>query len=202
VDRAGSYLTDQLIAYIGNKRALLPFLRDTFLGLPLDPARSVFLDPFAGSGAVSRLARAMGFRVSANDWEPYSFIINSCHLRLKPADLDAFFPSRGGIDAVFEELNALPPLPQSRAYISRFYAPRDTRKADWKTERLFYTTENALAIDAMRERIEELQPGMPEDPVDFLRKTALLAPLLYQAATHTNTSGVFKIGRASCRERV
>jgi adenine-specific DNA-methyltransferase len=134
----------------------------------------------------------MGFRVGANDWEPYSYVINSCHLRLKPVDLDSLFPARGGVDAVLAELNALPPLPESEAYISRYYAPRKTEEADWKTERLFYTRENALAIDAIRERIEELHPGMPEEPASFLRKTALLAPLLYQAATHTNTSGVFK----------
>jgi adenine-specific DNA-methyltransferase len=192
VDLAGSYLSDQLIAYIGNKRALLPFLQEAFRGLPIDPTRSTFLDPFAGSGAVSRLARTMGFRVGANDWEPYSYVINSCHLRLKPVDLDSLFPARGGVDAALAELNALPPLPESEAYISRYYAPRKTEEADWKTERLFYTRENALAIDAIRERIEELHPGMPEEPASFLRKTALLAPLLYQAATHTNTSGVFK----------
>ena len=103
--------------------SLLPFLHGVFRGLALDPLRSTFLDPFAGSGAVSRLARAMGFRVFANDWEPYSSIINTCHLRLRPSDLDLLFPSPGGIDAVLADLNALPPLPEPGAYISRHYAP-------------------------------------------------------------------------------
>ena len=192
MDFTGSYLSDQLIAYIGNKRALLPFLHGVFSSIPVDPVRSTFCDPFAGSGAVSRLARTMGFRVAANDWEPYAFVINSCHLRLNASDLDSLFPARGGIDEVLEELNALPPLPDAEGYISRFYAPRNTAGADWRTERLFYTRENALAIDAIRQRIEEMFPGTPAEPGAFLRKTALLAPLLYQSATHTNTSGVFK----------
>jgi adenine-specific DNA-methyltransferase len=191
VDAADEYLSDQLIAYIGNKRALLPFLRGVFSALPLDPRESTFLDPFAGSGSVSRLARSMGFTVGANDWEPYSHVINSCHLRLRPADLGALFPSRGGITSVLDELNSLP-LPPQHLYISRHYAPRTTEGADWRTERLFYTTENALKIDAIRQRIEEMFPGTPAAEPDFLRKAALLAPLLYQAATHTNTSGVFK----------
>ena len=192
MDFADPYLTDQLIAYIGNKRTLLPFLHGVFSGLPLDPSRGAFCDPFAGSGAVSRLARRMGFRVAANDWEPYAFAINSCHLRLNPADLESLFPAHGGIDEVLEELNALQPLPDAGGYISRYYAPRNTEEADWRTERLFYTRENALAIDAIRQRVEEMYPGTPAKPEAFLAKTALLSPLLYQAATHTNTSGVFK----------
>ena len=96
MDPAGAYLSDQLIAYIGNKRALLPFLRGVFSALPLDPSRSSFLDPFAGSGSVSRLARTMGFRVAANDWEPYSLVINICHLRLRPSDLDGSLPFAAG----------------------------------------------------------------------------------------------------------
>ena len=197
MDLAGPYLVDQLIAYIGNKRALLPFLHGVLCGLALDPHRSTFLDPFAGSGAVSRLARVMGFRVAANDWEPYSFVINTCHLRLRPSDLDLLFPGRGGVDAVLADLNSLPPAPESAAYIGRHYAPRSTEEADWSTERLFYTKENAQVIDAVRQRIEEMFPQGPE-PVDAapdgaaLQKAALLAPLLYEAATHTNTSGVFK----------
>ena len=192
MDPAGTYLSDQLIAYIGNKRALLPFLYGVISALPLDPLRCTFLDPFAGSGSVSRLARTMGFHVRANDWEPYSLVINTCHLRLRPSDLASLFPSGGGITGVLDNLNALPPPPEEDRYISRHYAPRSTDGADWRTERLFYTTENALAIDAIRQRIEEMYPGTPAAETDFLRKSAILAPLLYQAATHTNTSGVFK----------
>jgi adenine-specific DNA-methyltransferase len=192
LDFAGSYLRDQLIAYIGNKRALLPFLHDAFRGLPIEPSKSTFLDPFAGSGAVSRLAREMGFAVSANDWEPYSFVINSCHLGMSPASLDALFRARGGMERILRELNSLPPPSAEARYISRHYAPRSTEDADWRTERLFYTRENALVIDAIRNRIEEMFPGTPEERSGLLGKAALLAPLLYQCATHTNTSGVFK----------
>ena len=192
MDFRDPFLSEQLIAYIGNKRALLPFLHGVLSRLVEDPSRALFLDPFAGSGSVSRLARLMGFTVAANDWEPYSLVINTCHLTLSPRDLDSMFLSRGGLGQVLEELNCLPPPAEEARYISRHYAPRDTGAADWRTERLFYTRENALALDAMRQRIEDMYPGAPADPREMREKTVLLAPLLYEAATHTNTSGVFK----------
>jgi adenine-specific DNA-methyltransferase len=192
IDFRHSFLTEQLIAYIGNKRALLPFLHGVFARLALQGSRTSFLDPFAGSGAVARLARLMGFAVSANDWEYYSYIINSCHLGLGSAQREELFPDRGGLEAVLEELNGLPAPSQDAAYISRHYAPRSTEQADWRTERLFYTRENALIIDAVRERIEEMCPDSTPGTPGFQEKAALLAPLLYEAATHTNTSGVFK----------
>ncbi len=192
MDLRHPFLTEQLIAYIGNKRSLLPFLHREFSRLASGRPSVTFLDPFAGSGSVSRLARLMGFSVWANDWEPYSFAINSCHLAIAAARLPSLFRSRGGLDAALAELNSLAPPPEAQRYIARHYAPRSTGSADWRTERLFYTTENALVLDAMRGRIEEMYPGAPSDPRAFDEKMVLLAPLLYEAATHTNTSGVFK----------
>src|SRR6056297_3116192 len=66
------YLTHQLIAYIGNKRRILGFLYRIFSRLQEKHPIHSFIDPFAGSGAVSRLARQMGYEVAANDWEDYS----------------------------------------------------------------------------------------------------------------------------------
>ena len=181
------YLQDQLIAYIGNKRALQPFLAGVFSRL-VQPG-AVFLDPFAGSGAVSRLARWLGCRVLANDWEPYAYVLNFASLCVGPSEVEGLF--RGAARALLAELNSLG-APR-REYVARHYAPRSTAAADYRTERLFYTRENALAIDAMRERLEELYPGFqPADPEDRKCKYLLLASLLYGASTHVNTSGVFK----------
>jgi len=192
VDFRQPYLSQQLIAYIGSKRALLPFLHEVFASLVPEPRRARFLDPFAGTGAVSRLARVMRFRVAANDWEVYSRVINSCHLGLTPAGMTRLFAARGGAEAVLASLNALSRPRDADAYISLHYAPPRTEDADWRTHRLFYTRENALRIDAMRSMIEEMYPGQSGDPDVAMEKDVLVASLLYQAATHTNTSGVFK----------
>ena len=193
------YLKNQLIAYIGNKRRLLSFLEDVFseLGSRCPGGRNAggglrFGDCFAGSGSVSRLAKTMGYSVAANDWELYSDIINTAHIRLSEEELCRLFAGYGGIEAVIDSLNSLGPLAADDAYISRYYAPEDTETADYHHERLFYTRENALFIDSVRNRIERMFPGWRLSEDDRLRKCALLAPLLYQAATHANTNGVFK----------
>jgi adenine-specific DNA-methyltransferase len=136
----------------------------------------------------------MGMQVMANDWEPFTRWINGCHLQMTPRELDRLFSERGGIDPVLEALNRrTTPLPENR-YISRYYAPGDTAQADHRTERLFYTTENALRLDVIRQTIEDWYPpdSVADNPLLAAEKTVLMASLLYQAATHTNTSGVFK----------
>jgi adenine-specific DNA-methyltransferase len=217
------YLTRQLIAYIGNKRALQPLLYRVFSGLVGHRGSGgrpgsgglpgggvlagngrarppVFLDPFAGSGSVSRLARYLGYRVLANDWEYYAYVLNFAHLGVSQSEARGLFSVHGGPAGILAELNALGEPAEAERYISRFYAPRCTENADYRRERLFYTRENALIIDAVRGRIEALYPADAEadsasnaaGEAALKEKMLLLAALLYQCATHTNTSGVFK----------
>jgi len=191
---ATDYLSRQLIAYIGNKRRLLGFLKEAFLELSARRPVRRFLDPFAGSGAVARLAKSLGFSVEANDWEMYSWIVTSSHVAVDRQELDELFACGGGAARVFEALSAYGasgPKPES-PYISRYYAPERTDRADYHRERLFYTHENALFIDRVRERIEEEYPGWPLDIPRLKEKMLLLSALIYEAATHANTSGVFK----------
>ena len=173
------YLKRQLIAYLGNKRALLPFLSDLFR--QLQPRPGVVLDAFAGSGAVARLARTLGHEVHANDWEPYAVAVNRAYLTLTPASARGAFDRWGGLEAALTRLNAL--RRPREEFLARWYAPRETANADWRTERLFYTRENALWLDAVREAV---------DAFDEPARTLLLALLIYEAATHANTNGVFK----------
>src|SRR3990172_6917684 len=96
------YLTDQLIPYIGNKRKLLPMIRSAIEATGL--RAGAFCDVFAGSGVVSRLAKRMGFRVIANDWEPYSQVINSAYIQMNNPPR---FSSLGGMQTAFDTLNSL-----------------------------------------------------------------------------------------------
>ena len=197
-----NYETTQLIPYLGNKRALVPRLRSLFRSLTEGAAAPVFLDPFAGSGSVSRLARVLGMRVKANDWEPYAYALNRAWLVLRASELRDLWTGEGGLGAVLDRLNAFhpdrgdrSPDPEPEPYMARWYAPRDTSRADWRVERLFYTRENAVFLDRVREWVEHKFPrdpsGDPESP-DPRRRDLLLALLLLEAAVHANTSGVFK----------
>ena len=67
--RTSDYVYSQLIPYIGNKRKLLPLI---YRGLAHTGSRGSFVDLFAGSTVVARFAKTLGFRVLANDWEPYA----------------------------------------------------------------------------------------------------------------------------------
>jgi adenine-specific DNA-methyltransferase len=182
------YLSKQLIAYIGNKRTLLPFLAGVFHRLEEQAHIRTFLDPFAGSGAVARLAKSLGYRVLANDWEPYARILNEAHVAVDRSEVERMYARFGGIQNAIRHLHGLRRRP---GYISKNYAPADTEQADYRTERLFYTRENALFIDTVRDEIERLY-GAPSDDRERREKELLIALVLYQAATHANTSGVFK----------
>ena len=175
------YLTDQLIPYIGNKRKLLPLI---LTAIRTTQARcGTFLDLFAGSGVVSRLAKLSGFRVIANDWEPYCEVINRAYIEANSAPS---FCRLGGLKATILSLNL---LPGRRGYIATHYCPADDVHYDTSRERMFYTQFNGRRIDAIRETIKRWRD---EGVIGDLEEAVLLAPLVYQASYCSNTSGVFK----------
>ena len=184
------YLTKQIIAYIGNKRKLLSLIYAALeqAGVTMG-AGTTFADLFSGSGVVSRFAKTLGFEVYANDWEPYAQVLSQGFVALNQKDIARLFGSWEDFTTLLQAINALPAPAPDDQYIARYYAPHsdDINQADFKTERLFYTRQNALALDKMRNYIEEHFPAA-DDP----RRHILIALLLYEAATHTNTSGVFK----------
>jgi adenine-specific DNA-methyltransferase len=189
------YLTTQLIAYIGNKRRLLDFLGPLFRRLTGNyaaPKRVRFLDPFAGSGAVSRLGKHLGYQVEANDWEFFSYVLNEAHVGVDAKEAKRLFGGPGGLDALLARLNRQAERAPAPGYIARHYAPRETASADYRRERLFYTRENAVFLDTVRDEVERLYPGWRLSESAWREKLLLLAAILYQAATHANTSGVFK----------
>lgn len=179
--RTDAYLYHQLIPYLGNKRKLLPLIRQAIEHTGV--SSGTFVDYFAGSGVVSRLAKQLGFRVLANDWEPYARSINHAYIG---SNQPPGFLELGGADAAFAHLNGLPP---ADGYVARHLCPRDDHAFDPARERLFYTRWNGGRIDAIREQIAawEDRGQIADEERDYL-----LASLLYGACYVSNTSGVFK----------
>lgn len=188
------YLKKQIIPYIGNKRRLLPLILTAIKSISFYKHDRVnFLDIFSGSGVVSRLGKLLGFNVYSNDWEYYSYILNYAYLKVNKADLKNMYRYFGGMENVLNHLNSLPEPAEADEFIAKYYAPRDDSNPNYKIERLFYTRYNALIIDKIRNEIERLYPEDSSLPDDARReKYLLLALLIYNAATHSNTSGVFK----------
>lgn len=172
------YLSQQLITYIGNKRALLPLIGKAVdrVKRRLDKDKLDVLDAFAGSGVVSRFFKADAARLISNDLEDYAVVAGRCYLR-----------NCGTVDlAELREIvvqfnrDVLCDAPQG--FIEELYAPKDeTRIAP--ADRVFYTRENARRLDRYRQLIDRA----PEDCRDLL-----LGPLLSRASIHANTAGVFK----------
>lgn len=180
--RTTDFVFNQLIPYIGNKRKLLDLIAQSLKHTTKSEVPT-FLDIFAGSGVVARLAKTLGYRVIANDWEPYAKAINGCYIgNNTPPE----FKALGGYDKALALLNSLPPRVD---WITEHLCPRDDDKYDIAVDRMFYMRKNGMRIDAIRHQIVEWRAS---GIIDDNEQNCLLAPLLYQACYTSNTSGVFK----------
>ncbi len=195
------FVETRLIAYIGNKRRLIPLIIKAFEYCTFNNKGQddvlTFYDPFSGTGVISRFAKTQGFKVVSNDWEYYSYIINKLYIEMDNDGVDKAFDDLCGVEEVIEGLNYLPPLKYDDSYITRYYCPKDTKNPDKVNERLFYTRETGEKIDTIREEIdeivkEELSKNNPSKLKAKQKLYTLLSPLLYEASARSNTSGVFK----------
>jgi adenine-specific DNA-methyltransferase len=179
--RTDEYLYNQLIPYIGNKRKLLWLIAEAVGQTGV--ADGLFVDFFAGSSVVARLAKTLGYRVLANDWEPYARILNQCYIQ---CNIMPGFAALGGAARTFALLNQVGPI---EGYVARHLCPRDDARPDPATERMFFTHANGGKIDAMREQIDrwEHTGALSADET-----AVLLAALVYAVSYTSNTSGVFK----------
>jgi len=132
---------------------------------------------------VSRLARQNGYRVIANDWEPYSHALN--HAILSCVEAPAF-KELGGYQKAIDYLNR---LPEVKGWVTHNLCPRNDEVYDPTRDRLFFKRRNGMRIDAIRQQIATWQA---QGAIDDVEMSALLAPLLYSASFVSNTSGVFK----------
>lgn len=182
------YLFHQLVPYLGNKRRLLHLILEALeLTGTINHRRRknppIFVDFFAGSGVVSRFAREKGYRVIANDWEPYSQALNYAILACSQ---EPEFAQLGGYKQAIATLNH---LPEVKGWVTHNLCPRNDDEYDPSRDRLFFKRRNGMRIDAIRQQIATWQwQGVIND----VETSALLAPLLYAASFVSNTSGVFK----------
>jgi adenine-specific DNA-methyltransferase len=172
------FLTEQLITYIGNKRALLNFIGNgvKIVQNKLAKNKLKMFDVFSGSGIVARYFKQFAELLITNDLEKYSTIINQCYLSNKN-DIDVenlLYYYHKIINETNKNLK--------KGIIAELYAPKDERNIK-PNDRVFYTIRNAMYIDTVRKFIESV-------PLDIQKY--FLAPLLSEASIHANTSGVFK----------
>lgn len=173
-----AFLREQLITYIGNKRALLPFIGRAVDHVKnrLGKDRLQCLDLFSGTGIVARYLKAHSEHLVANDLELYSRVTNECYLA-NAGDL-ATHDLEGALRFLADHVarHAAP------GFITELYAPRHEAAIE-PTDRVFYTRRNAIFLDTARQGLNQLPLSV---------QPYLLAPLIAQASVHANTAGVFK----------
>lgn len=169
------YLTEQIITYLGNKRKLLEYIAQEVENIlqEMGVEKAKICDLFSGSGIVARRLKQYASRLYTNDLENYSYMINDCYLTNKE-DFNEDFYNHLYKKIVESEL--------IEGIITENYSPKDDNDIK-EGERVFYTHKNAMRIDTFRKAIDDI----PESYKKFF-----LAPLLYEASVHVNTSGVFK----------
>jgi len=173
------YLSQQLITYIGNKRALLGHIGAALATVKerLGRDRLRILDGFAGSGVVARYCKQHAAYLASNDLEDYAAVIARCYLRnrstVNMAELGAIV---GDLNRRVDDVGFEP------GFIEELYAPRDENHIT-RDDRVFYTRRNARRLD----NYCRLIAGAPAHLHDLL-----LGPLLSEASIHANTAGVFK----------
>lgn len=175
-----AFLSEQLVTYLGNKRALLGFIESALLAIQerTGGSRISIFDPFTGSGATARLFKRFAHTLIVNDLEDYTVPISECYIA-------------GMNDTVRSEVRRWnlrinqtleDPASLEEGFITDMYAPENDERIR-RGERVFYTSINARRIDTARRMIAEA----PQELQAFL-----LAPLLSEASIHANTAGVFK----------
>ncbi len=166
--------------YIGNKTKILPeierILADEGVG-PVDDRdgsdrRRTFLDIFAGTASVARRAKALGFRVLANDRLHASYVLAKAALEVdeEPPDLAPRLA----------ELRDRAPL--AEGLVARAFSPLGP------AGRRFFTPEHARRIDGALEQLVLWRRARAISPGAF---QLLLAAVLSGADRVANISGTY-----------
>jgi adenine-specific DNA-methyltransferase len=173
----GSYYTEQIITYMGNKRKIICHIECIINTIKDDLLKDKLTmgDGFSGSGIISRLFKNHASQLYTNDLAGYSKTINQCYLSnpnvsmlnniAKQIELANQFVNNNNIEQKFVQLH---------------WAPQNDIIVEG--ERVYYTKENARRIDCYRHYINTI----PEEYRHYL-----LAPLLVEASKHNNCSGNF-----------
>ena len=173
------FLTQQIITYIGNKRALLGFITQGIQNVQkrLNKEKLDIFDVFTGTGIVARHFKQFSNSLLVNDLEKYAAVTGECYLSNKDeVDMPVLKDLYNGLLANIES------HPLKKGIITTLYSPKNDNDIK-KNERVFYTRRNAMYIDTMRSYIEFVPPQYQK---------YFLAPLIAKASIHANTSGVFK----------
>lgn len=178
--------------YIGSKFSLLKFLDQSIVSIAGDKP-GVFLDLFAGTGAVGAHFKKRGYSVVANDFQHYSYVLNRHYIgnssKLTFRNLNKEIPALASMSEQERAgfiCNYLSVLKGVKGFIYRNYCLGGTKNK--KIPRQYFSDENGMRCDGVRQQIElwKDQGSINEDEYFFL-----LASLIESIDKYANTASVY-----------
>lgn len=165
--------------YIGGKTKILPYLEE-FLSskVPLDTSCSLeFLDLFGGTGVVGRHFKK-NFKVMTNDNMYFSYVLSKGSVI--PNKPPMFLGLKdNGVKEPLEYLNNISGL---KGFIAKNYA------SELGKGRMYFTQENAMKIDAVR---QEINKWLADDWINQNEFDYLLSTLIEAVPFISNTTGTY-----------
>lgn len=140
----------------------------------------VFVDAFAGTGAVAAAAATQGWDVRLNDHLLCATVTAAARLTAEP---DVPFAAFGGYRRA---LAALQDTPTRRGFIWSEYSPASAARTP--RARMYFTEENAAKIDGIRSTIEEWLNDARISPAEH---RLLVADLLRAVDSVANIAGTY-----------
>lgn len=168
--------------YIGSKHSILNFLEESIVDFT-KMENGIFCDIFAGTGVVGKYFKTLGYDVIANDNQYYSYVLNKHYLE-NNGELKFNTLKQKGIDDVFIYLNKIEGV---QKFITDNYTQEGTLKKEY--ERKYFTYNNALKIDAIRDQIEKWYKTEWINKEEYFY---LLSCLLEAADRVANTASVYE----------
>ena len=179
--------------YIGSKLTLLPFLEKVVREVApevINCEEKTFCDLFAGTGAVGRHFKKLGFQIIANDLQYYAYVLNKAYLeinetpdfialRQKYAEEISNYRSLTN-DPTQEVLSFINGLRGNAGFITNNFSPVGGR--------MYYTEENATKADTIRQALEQWKTtNIISEPEYYFLLSALLEAIDQVA----NTASVY-----------
>lgn len=167
--------------YYGAKTKLLPFIEQVVKKTGIN-GTSTFVDLFAGTTAVGRHFKKLGYTVLSNDTLEFSYALAKTYIELNAEPqfkkLKSHLKLKSDNEALFGYLNKL--KTGKKGLMFENYSPNGGRQ--------YFTDENASKIDTFRSLFEEWKD---ENKISELEYYYLITSLLKSVNLVSNVSGTY-----------
>ena len=171
--------------YIGNKENLLDKIYQTMLDR--DICGNSFFDFFSGTTNVARFFKKKNYQIFSSDLLYFSYVLQKAYIAnnqnltfenlLQNISTNSKYLFSSPLEKVVEYLNQ---IPDKQGFIYKNYTPAGNR--------MYYSEENGLRIDAIRQQIENWKDNELISENEYF---VLLACLIETIPFYANVAGIY-----------